>query len=113
MYENKAPGSGFSLRKVTIWCIVEGESFKTISVAFSINWFYILTQIYRRHLSETIKASAHTVLLLTFPTCAARIISEGVPKGWTRPVMSLSDQPLSGSPEINTMAICWKERVGM
>ncbi len=46
------------------------------------------------------------VKTLTFPISAARMMSEGVPKGWTSLMMSLSDQPLSGSPVINTMLFC-------
>lgn len=45
----------------------------------------------------------------TFPIFVARMMSEGVPKGWTSLMMSLSDQPLSGSPVINRMPFCRKE----
>lgn len=43
---------------------------------------------------------------LTFPSSAAMMRSDNTPYGCTRVIMSLSDQPLSGSPEISTRPSC-------
>lgn len=52
------------------------------------------------------KKQLYNITVSTFPMDAARMMSDGAPKGWTSSMMSLSDQPLSGSPVINTTAFC-------
>lgn len=49
--------------------------------------------------------SQRKLITPTFPSCVAVMTSEGIPKGWMRLMMSLSEK-LSGSPVINSMAFC-------
>lgn len=43
--------------------------------------------------------------------CGAMMMSKGIPKGCMISRMSLSDQPLSGSPESRTSPFCSRQRV--